>query len=168
MQWADRVAAGADLERRIEREIALLSADHPAGFAVRLHVLGNFYSHDYLELWDRMLEQHPALHVFGYTARWDFKNDPIAVALAALVQRHWDRFAIRFSNAPFPFEAPTTVTVEHPFQGPDDAILCREQTGRTESCSTCGLCWQTKRRMLSCSIRGEGVTSRFLEIYRND
>ena len=41
---ADRIAAGANLEWRLEREVALLDIDHPRGFVVRLHVLGDFYS----------------------------------------------------------------------------------------------------------------------------
>jgi len=41
-----------------------------------------------------------------------------------------DRFAIRFSNAPF--ETRSTISVEHPYQVPDDAILCPEQIGRAE------------------------------------
>ena len=147
MQFADRVAAGPDLEWRLEREVALLAAYHPTGFAVRLHVLGDFYSTQYVALWHRLLEQHPSLHVFGFTARWDVTNDPIALALVPLVTRRWDRFAIRFSNAPPSFEAPATITVEHPFQKPADATVCPEQTGRTESCSTCVLCWQSKRRI---------------------
>jgi integrase/recombinase XerD len=42
---------------------------------------------------------------------------------------------------------PSTITIEHPDQKPRDAILCPEQVGKTESCSTCGLCWHTKRRI---------------------
>ncbi len=148
MHWTERMQAGPDLEWRLVREIALLDIDHPNGFAVRLHNLGDFYSVRYVELWHSLLERHSALHVWGYTARWQVKDDPIAAALVALVQRYWDRFAIRFSNAPFPFAAcPTTITVETCHQKPADAILCPEQVGKTESCSTCALCWQTKRRI---------------------
>lgn len=84
------------------------------------------------------------LHVWGYTARWQVKDDPIAAALVSLVEHKWDRFAVRFSNAPSPFEASSTISVEHPYQVPPDAILCPEQVGKTESCSTCALCWQTQ------------------------
>jgi hypothetical protein len=125
-------------------EVALLDIDHPNGFAVRLHNLGDFYSVAYVELWARLLERHPALHVWGYTARWTL-NDPIAAALMPLTQRHWNRFAVRFSNAPA--ETCSTITVEHPFQVPDGTILCPEQVGKTESCSTCALCWGSKRRI---------------------
>jgi hypothetical protein len=147
MHWSERMQAGPNLEWRLEREIALLDIEHPRGFCVRLHVLGDFYSIEYVELWARLLEQHPALHIWGYSARHD-KDDPIAAALVALVERQWGRFAMRFSNAPVPFATPATITVEHPFQVPDDGtILCPEQVGKTESCSTCGLCWQSRRRL---------------------
>jgi hypothetical protein len=145
MHFAERMQAGPDLEWRLEREVALLEARHPQGFAVRLHVLGDFYSSEYVALWASLLERHPALHVFGFTARCDVANDPIAAVLAPLIEAHWDRFAIRFSNAPR--ESCSTISVEHPLQVPRGTILCPEQVGKTESCSTCGLCWQSKRRI---------------------
>jgi hypothetical protein len=137
--------AGPDLEWRLEREVALLDIGHPDGFAVRLHILGDFYSVEYVDLSGKLLERHPALHIWGYTAHID---GPIADALAALVKRYPDRFVIRFSDAPEPFAAgPTTITIELPHQTPADAILCPEQIAKTESCSTCALCWQSKRRI---------------------
>jgi hypothetical protein len=147
MQWAERVQAGPELERRLERDVALLEIYHPGVFAVRLHVLGDFYSVAYVELWRTLLERHPALHVFGFSARWDAADDPIAAALVALVEQQWDRFAVRFSNAPTPFAVPATISIEHPFQKPADAIICPEQVGKSESCSTCGFCWHSTRRI---------------------
>ena len=132
---------------RLEREVALLEMRHPTGFAVRLHVLGDSFSVEYVRFWRTLLERHPALHVFGFTARWDAANDPIAAALVALVKQQWDRFAIRFSNAPSSFAAPATISIEHPYQKPSDAILCPEQVAKTDSCSTCGLCWGSTRRI---------------------
>lgn len=145
MHLADRVAAGPDLEWRLEREVAALELEHLNGFAVRLHNLGDFYSVEYVDLWRRLLDKHAALHVWGYSARWNGGADPIAAALITLIETHWDRFAIRFSNAPV--DACSTISIEHPYQAPADAIICPEQIGKTESCSTCGLCWQTKRRI---------------------
>jgi hypothetical protein len=149
MQWAQRMQVGPDLEWRLVRETALLDIDHPNGFAVRLHNLGDFYSVEYVELWRKLLARHSGLHIWGYTARWNLKDDPIAAALNSLVSdAGWDRCAIRFSNAPFPFaSSPTTITVETRHQKPTDAILCPEQVGKTESCSTCALCWQSERRI---------------------
>ena len=127
----------ADVER--------LGREHPGGFVVRLHVLGDFFSVPYVKLWEAMLDNVLALRVFGYTARWDAQNDPIARALVALTMRRWERFAMRFSDAPI--DECATVSIEHPVQAPGDAIVCPEQMGKTESCSTCGLCWQSRRRV---------------------
>jgi hypothetical protein len=60
---------GADLERRLEIEVARHAEENPLGFAVRLHVLGDFYSVEYVGLWRQLVEQHSALHVWGYIPR---------------------------------------------------------------------------------------------------
>ena len=95
-------------------------------------------------------------HVFGYTARHD-KNDPVAVALLDLVHDHPDRFAMRFSNAPYPFEALSTVSIERPFQKPADAVICPNQTNRTESCSMCALYWSTIKKRVDLRRTASGL-----------
>jgi hypothetical protein len=50
MQWMQRMQAGPDLEWKLEREVALLSIDHP-NCVVRLHGAGRFYSVAYVALW---------------------------------------------------------------------------------------------------------------------
>ena len=144
MNLAKRIEHGAALEWRLQHEVALLASRHPGGFAVRLHVLGDFYSVQYVELWRSLIKQYPALHVFGFSARWQ-SSDPIAVALVQTVLSNWDRFAIRFSNAPV--DECATVSIEHPGAAPSDAVVCPQQLGKTESCSTCAFCWQSKRRV---------------------
>ena len=145
MQRAIRYRHGAELERRVETEVAELSHKHPRGFAVRLHVLGDFYSVAYVEMWARLLKKHPQLHAFGFSARWEYTRDPIARALINLVEKRWMRFAIRFSNAPIP--AMATRSVEHPYQIEKGVIWCPQQSGKTASCSTCALCWQSKKNV---------------------
>ena len=65
MHLAQRMQAGPDLEWRLEREVALLDIEHPDGFAVRLHELGDFYSVEYVKLWGKLLECNPGLHIWG-------------------------------------------------------------------------------------------------------
>jgi hypothetical protein len=145
MNQSHRLAHGPKLEARLVEELRELARKHPEGFVVRLHVLGDFYSVPYVQLWGKMLGQIPQLHIFGYTAR----HDPeIGGALRKLVKKHWPRFAIRFSNADDWRNVPATITIEHPYGKPADAtIICPEQVGRTESCSTCALCWATTKRI---------------------
>lgn len=144
MNWAKRVQHGPELEERLGFEVGLLSYRHPEGFAVRLHVLGDFYSVGYVHLWAALLDSFPNLHVFGFSARTD-ADDDVARALSALIDKHWPRFAVRTSNGPS--RTRSTVTIEHPVQKPADAIVCPQQTGRTASCGTCALCWSTDRRI---------------------
>lgn len=144
MHLARRIEHGAALEQRLSHDLVRLQAAHPGGFAVRLHVLGDFYSVEYVRLWAKFLKAFPALHVFGFSARWQ-REDPIAVELVRLVIAKWMRFAVRFSNAPA--DECSTVSIEHPGQAPDDAIICPQQLGKTASCSTCGLCWASRKRI---------------------
>lgn len=145
MQLAHRFRHGPKLEWQLEREVAGLELLHPSGFVVRLHNLGDFYSWGYVDLWRRLLEQHEALHIFGYTAHVDVDTDLIARTLALLVRANWPRFAIRFSGGDA--KVCTTVTVSAPEEAPADAIVCPAQTGRTVGCSTCALCWSTTKRI---------------------
>jgi hypothetical protein len=147
MRLAQRMPQGAELEQRLPHEVARLAKKHPRGFAVRLHVIGDFYSVKYVQLWRQLLERHPALRIWGYTARID-ADDPIAAALLAWSrQDNWDRFRMRFSHAPLSLGVPTTKTVEHPLQVPADATLCPYEIELTKDCSRCALCWHSKERI---------------------
>lgn len=144
MHHSKRIRHGDAYEQRLEAELTVLSFKHPQGFAVRLHILGDFYSVEYVNFWRRMLHKFTDMLVFGFTARWE-PHDPIAAALLFLVQEKWHRFAVRFSNAPV--DECSTVSIEHELQRPPDAIICPAQLGKTESCGSCALCWQSRRRI---------------------
>lgn len=138
MQAAERIVAGPELEAALWSELEKLQADHPGGFMVRLHVLGDFYNLGYVGLWDRALEAFPALHVFGFTA-----HDPeseIGAPLLRLAQSQWERFAVRFSGHDGPELGSQLQPDAHP-----EAIPCPAQTGATDCCATCALCWHSRR-----------------------
>lgn len=145
MEWADRLRPGPELESRLEREIEVLDVEHRNGFVVRTHVLGDFYSVEYVELWRRLLRQYPTLHVWGYSARHD-RGDPIAAALARVADEFgWGRFAVRLSNAPT--ETRSTIVVECPQHKPADATLCGQEMDRKANCASCALCWESEKRI---------------------
>lgn len=138
MQAAERITPGHALEVALIGELAALQRKHPAGFMVRLHVLGDFYSTEYVALWAAAIEACPALHVFGFTAR--LPGTEIGDALWQLAGNHWARFAVRFSGMRGETMASQLVPDEDPM-----AILCPAQTGATDCCATCALCWQSDR-----------------------
>lgn len=136
MQAAERIVAGPALEAALWGELAALNDEHPTGFLVRLHVLGDFYSLAYVDLWRRALDAFPALHAFGFTAR----SCEIGDAVRAIAENDWSRFAIRRSGAGGAHMASQIVPDVDPL-----AIMCPAQTGATACCATCALCWQTDR-----------------------
>lgn len=130
------------LEAKLKIEVERLAFLYPDGFVIRLHVLGDFYSAAYVGLWAQLLDQNPALRVFGYTARSPF-DDPIGMALDRLSVSRWDRFAIRFSMA-WRNERSAPTLWRRGRVPPKIGIVCPAQTGASDCCATCALCWQTK------------------------
>ncbi|AMK19348.1 hypothetical protein [Sphingobium sp. MI1205] len=141
MQAAERIVADHALEAGLWRELEQLQRAHPGGYLVRVHILGDFYSVGYVDLWARALKAFPALHVFGFSAR-DPGCDPIGQALDQLASADWQRFALRFSGRPGSERASRLVSGD---EVDEAAILCPAQTGATDCCATCALCWQSAK-----------------------
>lgn len=138
MQWPTRWKAGKELERIIPGQIQTLARKYPKGFVVRLHILGDFYSMDYTDMWHDLVVHTPQLHIYGYTRRE--KNTPIGRRIAR-INAIEGRCAIRWSERPGEMGTHTTKDVNvrgRTAQG----IVCPAQTeGDAVSCSTCALCW---------------------------
>ena len=98
---------------------------------VRLHVLGDFFSAEYVAFWHEMMAKHPGLLIFGFT-HWKRESE-IGMQLQALNVIYPERSWVRFSDQGGLMSA----NVE------GEGIQCPEQTGKTKSCLTCGLCWST-------------------------
>lgn len=141
MPFARRHRPGAELEALLGAELVALAERHPTGFVVRLHNLGDFYSPRYAARWAVWLRALPELHVFGYTAHAD--DSPIANLIERMNGRWPDRCAIRFSRARPSGQAMEVTTVWRQPEGHrvPEGIVCPAQTGATDCCGTCGLCW---------------------------
>lgn len=136
MHFAQRIQPGHDLTAALEKELQKLNRNHRKGFAVRLHVLGDFYHENYVYFWAHMLDQFKRLHVFGFTAHQ--KNTPIG-SVIDWMNGYWDdRFYIRFSGI-------DTEVVDRKEEV--SGILCPVQEDKTDCCGTCGLCWQTTKKI---------------------
>lgn len=140
MAFAHRFEHGPRLVFRLNAELRSLSEQYPNGFVVRLHVLGDFYSKDYVDNWLAWLDKYPGLRVFGYSAQF---NNPIAYAISAGRVKFPERWWIRFSRNHASTGKINLFASQEGTVG--NAILCLEQAGKVSSCLDCGLCWETTR-----------------------
>lgn len=122
----------------LELQIEKLAKKYPAGFVVRLHVLGDFFSPAYVEWWESMLNMFPQLHAFGYTHR-DPTTD-IGKMLDSINHRRPDRWQIRFSDDHSTSMSAHVVDKRYVPVAKQE-VICPEQLNKTKSCADCGLCW---------------------------
>ena len=137
MPFAHRYDVNTDLCPAIHTAINRLRHKHPAGIVIRLHVLGDFYSPEYVMFWRHMLDFWPNLCLFGYTARW---GDDTQEQIDIMNKEYPNRCVIRYSrNMEYDETLSTRFAADETFNGP--AFTCPEQTGRSDSCAACGACW---------------------------
>ena len=121
---------------RLEQELETLFQKHDK-VAVRLHVLGDFFSTEYVTFWDEMLCKFPGLLIWGYTAR----TCDIGKRLQRLNQTYPERCVIRWSRNEDSVSPDKRHAADESFEG--KSFTCPEQTGKTDSCATCGACWMS-------------------------
>jgi hypothetical protein len=122
---------------------------------IRLHILGDFYSFEYVALWAELLDTHPNLHVFGFTAR--LENTEIGDAIRKLRSVYPRRFMIRHSGRTgrwgsftLPWRPDPDIAGGWPKEI-GDAIICPEQRDpylpqpQGRHCGNCAACWSTDR-----------------------
>lgn len=161
MNLARRHRPDDDLMPKLEVEIGRLIAEH-GKIAVRLHVLGDFYSKDYAMFWGLMLGEHKGLHIWGYTGRYNATSDDywIARVIETMNGRYSDRCAIRFSNARHP-ELTAGIIWRQP-EGPvvAEGTVCPASREATAACGTCGMCWAPEMRDKRIIFVGHGAQFR--------
>lgn len=143
MPHSRRWKHGPAFEKKLTEEVASLCEQHEK-VLIRLHILGDFYSMQYVWVWNMLLAEHPNLYVFGFTAH-EFKSD-IGESLSYLRARHEGRFFIRESGYCGPWGS---FVIDFPTEMPrlGTAVVCPEQRtamngeGKADHCGNCGLCW---------------------------
>lgn len=134
-----RLVDDGHLHLRLEAELVHLAALNPQGFVVRLHVLGDFFSVDYVRFWSTMLDRIAELSVFGFTAR--LPGTEIGDAVVAMMERHDTRAMIRFSGAGKPLLCSEVVDDISKAIG----LPCPAQHDPERCCATCALCASSDR-----------------------
>lgn len=150
----------AGLMSALEQELAQLQRKHSHGFAVRLHVLGDFPEVAYVAQWARWLKKYLALHVWGYTANGT--DTPIGAAINLANRARPDRWRVRFSvpewAAPGPMQVTTTWHKPDTtaFDPETSSMVCPQEIGKTPHCATCGICWKPELSHVRVVFYGHG------------
>jgi hypothetical protein len=125
------------------RECTELSLDFPDGWLLRLHVLGDFPSLEYVDFWAERLAEHGPLRIFGFTAHE--RDSQIGQRIHALTEKFgWRRFAIRFSGGKGPTRSARVWTTPVREKVRDGFHVCPAKMHWAESCARCGLCWTSE------------------------
>ena len=137
MPFATRFSTDG-IEKQIDIELQEI-ANKFDRFSVRLHVLGDFYSLNYVRFWETMLSKYPGLHVYGYSHRRGKINHEID----RVFKRYSKRFVIFYSSGDEQLSLtrqqssrPVAITSLYNWGIP----YCPEQEGKVASCLECGLC----------------------------
>ena len=131
-----------DFLPNLENQIIQLNNKHAAGFVVRLHVLGDFYSKHYIKEWEKYLNKYSGLRAFGYTHHKLLS--PLGQQIHQLNTKYPDRFRVRFSDDTTVDFTAVTEKTDTGVKG----IYCPEQQGKTSSCATCGYCWASDKPVI--------------------
>ena len=126
---------------KLAEELHVLNDKHPQGIVIRLHVLGDFMSVEYVKFWETMMLDYPNLCIFGYTGRE--LDSKIGMAVHMLNLRYSERFVVRFSRNFDSTETGKSFAANESFEG--KSFDCPEQTGKVKNCASCGLCWTTTK-----------------------
>lgn len=139
MGKAPRILVDEWFLRRLEVELAHLNAENPNGFIVRLHVLGDFYSVEYVNAWRGWLAQFPALRIFGFTARQP--SDPIGRAVLEMMAENLARVCMRVSGAGQRYHCSEVVDKREDATG----VVCPAEISEKVCCASCMVCQRSER-----------------------
>ena len=145
MPFAHRFEVNEAFMLRLESDIEYYVQKYPEGILIRLHVLGDFESIQYIVFWNRMLHTYSSIAIYGYTRNHITSKYEHIRALGyktiAVRNIHKDRFAIRFSNKLDDDFSANSRDIT------DKGITCLAQVKANVSCSDCTLCWASKKQI---------------------
>jgi len=121
-----------DFIKRMVCEIAGVSSE-----AFRLHVVGDFYSVDYVEKWVEIASSFPDMIFFGSTRSWRVPSLKSAVEMFAALPNVIMRASIDFTHQDRPEPGWIVMSVE------DEGLSCPHDYGLVKSCFNCKRCWQS-------------------------
>ena len=136
-----------DFAERIVSEILKAKPE-----AFRLHVVGDFYSVEYVEKWLEIAERLPDVKFFGSTKSWRVLGLRDAVTRFRDLPNVYLRASIDFSHLDQPSSSWRVWSIE----GKGDP--CPHDFSSVENCLTCKKCWQIKESDIRFKLKWGRLT----------
>ena len=112
-----------------------------ASTVFRIHVVGDFYSPEYIQKWVVIIGALPDVSFYGYTRSWRCRDLQTTLdELRSLPNCHL-LASIDFTHTDRPDSSWNTVSVE------GEGVPCPHDTEMVETCLTCGLCWSGRSNL---------------------
>lgn len=119
----------------------------------RLHVIGDFYSVEYIEKWIDIANQIPSIVFFGSTRSW--RCDFLAVAIKRFrdLENVCMKASVDLTDTRYPHSCGWRVwSVE------GEGLTCPHDEGKVANCLACTRCWTKKDLDVSFRLRWGGRT----------
>lgn len=132
MRYAKRYDTDG-IEDVIDHDLEVLFSRYPQ-VSIRLHILGDFFSVQYVEYWEEKINQYSGLYVWGFT-HWPWETE-IGRSIVLVSVCFPKQFAISISD----FDSivlPRAVVVDH--WNTDTGVACLNQVD-DRGCVDCGIC----------------------------
>ena len=138
----------AMLERNYQRSLQdhfasrmIRSIQDNASKVFRIHVVGDFYTPEYIQKWTMIVDALPSVTFYAYTRSW--RCPALKEALGNLRSHSNCHLlaSIDFTHANRPDSSWNTISVE------GEGSPCPHDTEMVETCLTCGLCWSGRSNL---------------------
>lgn len=132
-----------DFVERMVKEIIKVRSE-----AIRVHVVGDFYSVEYIQKWIDIAGQLPEIVFWGSTRAW--RCDALAPAIKVFrdLKNVFLKASIDPSDLLDPYSCGWNVwSIE------GDGLLCRHDQHDVASCYECGRCWKKRDVNISFKLR---------------
>ena len=144
---------------RLTIEIGHLLKQHDRGIMIRLHVLGDFPSVEYVAFWSDILSEYDRVACYGYTHRLPKQGAEIGNAIASLKAAQPDRFRIRWSSDVTEADSARIISYVPQAHRVEQGIVCPAQVKEDACCASCAFCWEPKTRLDNVAFIMHGAKS---------
>lgn len=111
---------------------------------VRIHSSGDFYSVDYFRTWLDIAKNHKDITFFCYTKQWRVEGWEEILKESSRI----NNFHVMYSHDKTMDSRPKRWMRIATISDDWNKVTCKKQLDKSESCATCGICFDPKKKLV--------------------